>query len=464
MNSRDHGHLAAPRSGLFSIRTALLLGFGGLLLLLIVSGLDAVQVISQMRHSNETIRREYLERARKVEQIRSALYLSGTYIRDYLLEPDPGAADRNRAALQATHVKIDSELATYESLLRPEQRGTFKVLQTQVNDYWDSLDPVLAWDSAHRRAKGYAFLRDEVFPRRTSMLNIADRIAAVNEEELTAGDLRLSQMFEGFRNRIVLVLAITVCLGLLQAAASMSRILRLERATARHLKDATEAQAQLRDLSAKLVEAQENERKAISRELHDAIGQALSAVLLELRNLSSILPMEPPSLAAHVQTTRRLVESTVAMVRNMALLLRPSMLDDLGLLPALEWQARDVSKRTGMKVQVTSRDVPEHLPDEHKTCIYRIVQEALNNVTRHAAAESVAIDVSGLKRGVELSIRDDGKGFSALDHKGLGLVGIQERAENLGGTFHVESEPGRGALLTVTLPWGDNAVQKGNAA
>ena len=443
---------AGFRFSLFSTRTALLLGFGGLLLLLIISGLDAVQVLSQMRSSNERIRREFLERARKLEQIRLGLYLSGTYIRDYLLEPAPETADRHRAILETTRAQITSELLGYEQLLRQEQRKPFRVLQQELDSYWNSLDPVLGWDAQRRKVQGYAFLRDEVFPRRMSMLSIADRIGAVNEQELTAGDRRLSEMFVGFRNRLMTVLAITVALGFLQAGASMQRILRLERATARHIEEVTQARGQLRELSARLVAAQESERKAISRELHDAIGQSLSAVLFEFRNMSAVLPDQPPSLRSHVDTIRKLVENSVGMVRNMALLLRPSMLDDLGLVPALEWQARDVSKRTGLIVNVAATGLPEDLPDEHKTCIFRVVQEALHNVSIHSDARTVRIAVSRRNRDVELCVEDDGKGFSPDQRNGLGLIGVHERVENLGGKFRVESSPGRGTLLSIILP------------
>lgn len=446
-----------PPSALLSTRTALLLGFGGLLLLLVVSGLDAVQVLSQMRTSNEQIRREFLERARKLDHIRSEVYLSGTYVRDYLLEPDAGAAEHSRTSLNATRQRIESELDGYQKLVRLEQREPFTILERELAAYWRSLDPVFTWDSQHRRASGYEFLRDEVFPRRMSMLSIADRIATVNEQELTAGDRRLSEMFVNLRNRLIAVLTLTVLLGLVQAAASMRQILRLERATERHLHESTRVQSQLRDLSARLVEVQESERKSISRELHDAVGQSLSAALFELRNLNALLPQDASSLHRHAATIRGLVEHTVAMVRNMALLLRPSMLDDLGLVPALEWQARDVSKRTGLVVDVSADDLPDDLPDEHKTCIYRIVQEALHNVVKHASAQSVEIAVSHRDGEIRLSVRDNGQGFEPGRDKGLGLIGIEERAENLGGSLLVESNPGGGTAITILLPFPQTA-------
>jgi signal transduction histidine kinase len=434
-------------------RTTLLLGFGGLLLLLVVSGLDSVQVLTQMRTSNEEIRGEFLVRTKRLEQIRSAVYLSGTYVRDYLLEPNATVAEHHRDSLNAIRAQIDSELKSYETLLRAEQRGPFQVLQSELQAYWRSLDPVLNWDAAERRRNGYAFLRDEVFPRRMSMLSIADRVGNVNEEELAAGERRINALFRRFRNRLLLVLGVTIALGLLQATATIRTILKLEAQTREHLQQVTQARAELRELSARLVEAQEMERKAISRELHDAIGQSLSAVLLELRNMSAALPPQPESLTENVETVRKLVESLVGMVRNMALLLRPSMLDDLGLMPALEWQAREVSRRTGMVIDTAADELPENLSDDQKTCIFRVVQEALNNISKHAGALTVRVILRVNRDAILLSVQDDGKGFEPRKQRGLGLIGIQERVTNLGGTVQVESQPGRGTLLMVQLPF-----------
>jgi signal transduction histidine kinase len=140
------------------------------------------------------------------------------------------------------------------------------------------------------------------------------------------------------------------------------------------------------------------------------------------------------------------------VVRNMALLLRPSMLDDLGLVPALEWQAREVSKRSGIRVKVDATNVAEELPEEHKTCVYRVVQEALHNCVQHAAAHNVKITVDQQPTTLRLAIEDDGKGFAPQKERGMGLLGIQERVSHLGGAFSIDSSPGRGTALRVLLP------------
>ncbi|MEO8128097.1 MAG: sensor histidine kinase, partial [Bryobacteraceae bacterium] len=195
------------------------------------------------------------------------------------------------------------------------------------------------------------------------------------------------------------------------------------------------------------------ERRSISRELHDEVGQSLSALLVGLSNLSAAIPPSAGAeLKPHVEGIRRLAEDSVRVVRNITLLLRPSMLDDLGLVPALQWQAREVSKRTGMQVDIAVENVSDELPEQYKTCVYRVVQEALNNCARHAAANTVRIIARQGREHLMLSIQDDGGGFRPDLHRGLGLLGMEERVTHLGGTFELDSEPGRGTLIAISLP------------
>ena len=140
------------------------------------------------------------------------------------------------------------------------------------------------------------------------------------------------------------------------------------------------------------------------------------------------------------------------------------MLDDFGLVPALDWQARETAKRTGMRVQVAS-EVADELPEEHKTCIYRVVQEALNNCARHAQASAVQVAVRSESNQIMLSVQDDGSGFDTVRVRGMGLLGMEERVRHLGGTFEIDSRPGRGTRLLVSLPlaaWNGNGNCNGN--
>lgn len=284
------------------------------------------------------------------------------------------------------------------------------------------------------------------------MLRLADEIASLNEQQLNQGSRRVAELFRQVHNTIQATLLFTLLAGIGLAVFSISSILQVEReATARYLETA-QARQELKKLSAQLVHAQENERRAISRELHDEVGQAMSALLVGLSGLLVAVPEGArAALAPRVNALREIAENSVRAARNLALLLRPSMLDDLGLMPALHWQAREVARDTGLRVDVASDEVFDNLPDEHKTCIYRVVQEALHNVTRHAQAEVVRINIKQEARAIFLTIQDDGRGFNAQE-RGLGLLGMNERVANLGGSFTVESHLGRGTLMSVCLP------------
>jgi signal transduction histidine kinase len=187
----------------------------------------------------------------------------------------------------------------------------------------------------------------------------------------------------------------------------------------------------------------------LSRELHDEVAQAFSAVLMEAENLLDLA--SAPEVRAHLDSIRAVAEKGMNEIRNMALLLRPSMLDDFGLLPALEWQAREIGRRTGLRVQVAS-EMSGELPEEHKTCVYRVVQEALNNCAQHAQASAVQVCVRHEAGEILVTVQDDGSGFDPQRVRGLGLLGMEERARHLGGSFQIDSRPGRGTLLSVTLP------------
>ena len=207
-----------------------------------------------------------------------------------------------------------------------------------------------------------------------------------------------------------------------------------------------------RDALRRAVQAQEAERRRLARELHDETGQALTSVLLGLAAVERAETAEAARLA--VGELRGLVVETLQSVRRLAIELRPSALDDFGLEPALKRLGRTVSESGSLDVQVETRLGPERLPSEVETALYRIVQEALTNVVKHAAAERVSIVVTRVPGRVAVMIEDDGAGFdpSATRGEGLGLLGMRERVELLDGSLTIDSEPGTGTTLAVELP------------
>jgi hypothetical protein len=175
---------------LLSTRLALGVGFGSLLAIMVLAGLDGIRALRQIRRNDDQIRRQFLARNHALNDIRSELYLSGTYVRDYLLEPEPERAEAYHASLEEVRRRMQSALEMYGRQPEPEQAKDYTKLRTEIARYWKVLEPALQWNAIERRRQGYAFLRDEVFPRRTAVLGIAGRIADINEQQLSAGNQR----------------------------------------------------------------------------------------------------------------------------------------------------------------------------------------------------------------------------------------------------------------------------------
>jgi signal transduction histidine kinase len=433
-------------------RRLLLAGFGGLLLLMLVAGVDALMVLRQVRTKDAQERILYLRRATALDRVRTGIYQSAIAMRAYLLAGSTRDAAAELEQWGVVRATTDQALKDCAAVLDAADAPQLSSLRAEVQDYWRLLDFLATIPERDRQVRGGEYLNREVVRRRGATLEMVDRIDQMNARQMEAGDAQLNQTFNTLRLRLVGMLAATVIVGIVLAAFTVRRTLRLEMELEQRYQEGVRTRQELKDLSARLVSAQEEERRAISRELHDEVGQSLSALLMEAGNAAANVPADSTVVRRHVDSIKKLAEASVNVIRNMTLLLRPSMLDDLGLVPALEWQAREVSKRTGLRVHVSAEDNAGELPDELKTCIYRVVQEALHNCARHSQARSVKVVVEQEPNRLLLTVEDDGHGFDARRVRGLGLVGMEERVNHLGGSFAVRSQPGTGTKVAVELP------------
>ncbi len=433
-------------------RRLLLAGFGGLLVLMMVAGADALLVLRQVRASDAQVRDVYVRRSRALDQVRAGIYQSAIVMRDFLLASDPDTAADERASWAGIRERTDNALNDGAAALDKAEAGPYRNLQAEVSVYWKLLDFITQMREKDMRRRSAEYLSSELVRRRTAMLALVDRIDQISTRQLHAGDEALDAAFQNLRFRLMAMLGITLGVGLLLATFTIRRTLHLETELQKRYEEGVRARGELQDLSARLVSAQEEERRAISRELHDEVGQSLSALLMEAGNAAARVPEASVDVRRHVESIKKLAEASVNVIRNMTLLLRPSMLDDFGLVPALEWQAREVSKRTGLRVHVSAEEGAGELPDQLRTCIYRVVQEALHNCARHSQARSVKVVVRQEAYRILLSVEDDGHGFDAGRVRGLGLVGMEERVTHLGGAFEVRSRPGAGTRVAVELP------------
>lgn len=406
-------------------RALLLASLGGMLLLTAVTGAAALVALDRIHSGETSLHTRYLEHSAALERIRGGIYLSGTLARDYFVQPDSDDAAALLARLSAVRAETTRAVAPESAQLRGE-----------IGAYWNVLD-LMAEVAAKRRGPGVdAYFRRQLAQRRETMLHISADIAGALESSWNRAESDLTADYRRLRSVLAIELAVVIALGLFVSFGTVRRLVRLETET--------------RGLSAQLVRAQEDERRSISRELHDEVGQALSGLLLDVgREASSA---ESEGARSRLRSMAEVAERTVEAVRRIALSLRPSMLDDLGLVAALEWQSREVGQRTGLNVEVDAEEAAGELPESHRTCIYRIAQEALHNCARHAHAKRVRVVLERAQKAVTLRVEDDGEGFRPGRTRGLGLLGMEERAAQLGGRFVVESARGRGTSIVVELP------------
>lgn len=388
-----------------------------------------MRLLDRMRAQNDILRQASLERSRRLGSIRTYILLC-----DRTRDHPPALHDALARVLENLDGYRTSTLGETAELTR---------LRQLLERHWRSMEQ--AENSAAE----------------TTILEIGTRVEDVDSRQLAATSGEIRARFEDIGHRLSQTLIAALIAALMMAGASLLYILRIERQNHNRYQEVLRGRGALAQLSARLVAAQETERRAISRELHDEVGQTLGAALVDAANLANRIPREDAVSHRYLDNIRSLCDSSVNAIRNIALLLRPSMLDDLGLVPALEWQAREVSRRTGIKVKVIAANVSEALPDDLRTCVYRVVQEALHNVSRHSKAASAVVDVRQTADSLLLSIEDDGGGFDPAVTRGMGLLGMEERVKQLSGRLEIASQPGKGTAVRVTLPLVNDAAPHG---
>jgi two-component system, NarL family, sensor histidine kinase UhpB len=213
---------------------------------------------------------------------------------------------------------------------------------------------------------------------------------------------------------------------------------------------------QIQVMSAQVLHAQEEERRRIARELHDETSQALNALLLSIEMVEEVVrtAAEPGEPTRRLEASKQLTVQTLDAIHNLAFDLRPTMLDDLGLVPSVRWYAKRQADTYAMEIVVEVDGLEERLADQTEVALFRIVQEALTNVAKHAGASLARVGLRRSAAGIDLTVQDNGRGFDPqqVQTDRLGLFGIQERVSLLGGTLDVDSSRGRGTRLSVHVP------------
>jgi signal transduction histidine kinase len=418
------------------------LGLGSLVVLiafsLVTSSRKAEDIYAQLDQLNV----HYQRVDANLRRLRSDVNLSGIFVRDYLLdvarERDPEYRERLTEFKRANIATLDD----LERLIGHDER--IAGLRIRLEEYWETFDPLFDWTITEKIVKSAAFLRREVVPRREAALAIAQEVEQLNNANLEAQRAEVARRSAAFHNDLQRLFWQTVLVGLLVALVVVVRLRILEHRSQR-------AERQMRELSQQLVNAQEEERRNLSRELHDHVAQVLTGLRMGLGRIERL--SVDPRVGAGVSECKELVDDMFRTVRDLALGLRPSMLDDFGLQAALEWHVRDFTRRYAIDAELRMDGDFTALPDKHRTCVYRIVQEAMTNCIRHAQAKTIRVDVSAEQGQLRVLVVDDGVGLDpARPRSGLGLKGIDERVRELHGTMTISRQNGLGATLAVQLP------------
>ena len=434
-------------------------GLGSLLLLIAVSMLAASHKAQDIYTQLDKLNTHHHDVDAKLRRLRSDVNLSGIFVRDYLLDVARERAPEYRdriAEFRRNNIATVAELL----VLDEPQATRVRSLEAQLDEYWRTFEPIFDWTMSEKIFRSANFLRQEVVPRREAILTIAQEIEELNNANLAAQRAEVARRQAVFRDDLRGLLLQTILLGVVVALVAVSRLRTLERRSDEQRATAQEAERQIRQLSHDRDAAQEEERKHLSRELHDHVAQVLTALRMELGRIERTRGPADARIGAAVTECKRLVDGMFRTVRDLALGLRPSMLDDFGLQAALEWHVRDVTSRYDVNVELQMDGDFDALPERYRTCLYRAVQEALTNCVRHAQADSIIVSLRSEGDQIGVVVTDDGVGIDATRRgAGLGLRGIEERVKELHGVMTIDNAEGRGTRLAIHLPWPGHSTE-----
>jgi signal transduction histidine kinase len=441
-----------------TIKTALLLGFGLTFGVWLFAGYYFTQRFGDVERRAGTVNERYMRAQELLSTVRAQVLLGSVYVRDALLDPDPATVPAYRAQLESTYRAVDRALAQYVPVVdSAEERRHVAHLRAVVDEFRVTMLEVIAGDSRHRAAEARLLLRTKIVPKRELVIQVSEDVQALNRGAFVQQQRAIAEIYAATQRRLWESLGLAVAASFGIALFAIRYAGRLERRIRRQQTQQAQTNDELQRLSAKLITAQEEERRSIARELHDEVGQVLTAIKVELAVAQRALEANG-SAPQLLQDARSITEGALATVRDLSHLLHPALLDDLGLPSAIEWYLRGFGARHEIRTELLHDRMDERFTPEIEASAYRIVQEALTNVAKHARATACRVYLQRLPHTILITVEDNGVGFDPSAsgvpgaRAGIGLVGIRERAAQLRGTVRLESAPSKGTRLTVELP------------
>lgn len=439
-----------------TIRTVLLAGFGVMLGLWLFAGYQVTQRVRATQRNSSEIGARYQQSQELLASVRTQVVEASVLLRDALLDPDVTAQAEHRRSIEQAYAEIDTRLKHYVPFLdSPAERERLDRLRAEIREFRLASDDVLATDSSRWPADARMLLR-RFMPKRESAIRVSDEVQALNRAAYVEQQRELTDMQVEMQRQVWTVFGVALAISLVIGWVVSQHAAGLERRLTEQNDREERIASDLQRLSARLVHAREEEQRRIARELHDEVGQALSAVKVQLAVAERRIERmgAARALLADAQTS---TDSALHSVRDLSHLLHPSALDDLGLVAALESLVADFRRRQQINIEFVHEGQDRRLHSETERAIYRIVQEALTNVARHAAATGGAVRLVMEASSVRVTIEDNGVGFDVADverpgkRRGLGLLSIRERVTGLRGDVRIESRPGS-SRIEVELP------------
>jgi signal transduction histidine kinase len=377
--------------GRLTIRTALLLGFGLTFGVWLFAGYYFTQRFREVERRAGTINERYMRAQELLSTVRAQVLLGSVYVRDALLDPDRSTIAAYRAQLENAYRTVDQALAQYVPVMDSlEERERVVHLRDAVDEFRVTMLQVIAEDAGRSPAEARMLLRTRIVPKREVVIHVSEDVQALNRGAFVQQQRAAAEIYAVTQRRLWESLGIALAASFGIALFATRYAGRLENRLRRQQQQEAQTNDELQRLSAKLITAQEEERRSIARELHDEVGQVLTAIKVELAVAQRAL--EANGTAPQVlQDARSITEGALATVRDLSHLLHPALLDDLGLPAAIEWYLRGFGARHDIRTELLHDRMDERFTPEIEASCYRIVQEALTNVAKHARATACRV-------------------------------------------------------------------------
>lgn len=438
-----------------STSVALATGFALVFALWLLWGYQLGRSLNNIERSVALVHEQYVRGEQTLSKVRTSVLLGSIYLRDALIDTAAAHRDEYRAELERLREAVEQSLRAYLPEVTSEvERGHWARLQAELAAFWASRELAVTGTDVLSSAQAAVMLRTRVVPRRDSILEVLDQLSALQSEANKRRQQEATTLYSEVRLHLMSMGGATLALALFVAVVASGHVSRLQHKIERQSASEQQNRHELERLSARLVDVQEAERRKLARELHDEVGQALTAVKMDIG--IALRSDNRMRVKGALEEASELAETTLRGVRDLSQVLHPSMLDDFGLPTTLATYLRSFSQRTGIRAHL-AETIDDRLVAPIEVCIYRIVQEALNNVVQHSGASACTVSLSAGSGLMRLIVEDNGRGIGPFPRpadarQGLGLIGMRERAQALGGTFLIENAATGGTRISVTLP------------